>query len=117
MSLFGTAMSDTMLAMEDVAGEWVTFTADGVDYPLIAIAGQEMAPENPGGGITRITARTVDWLIAKDKLPIDEPKRGNMITRADGRKYRVGSPNNGACWKWSGPHETYYRIQSISVKP
>lgn len=118
MSIFGDAMNDAVASLEDVAGEYVTYTSDGVDYlNILAIPGKEDAPESPTGGNTMVAVRSVDWMIAKARLPIPEPKRGNTITRADGRKYTVASPNSGPCWQWSGPYEAYYRIQSKAVKP
>lgn len=116
MSLFSDAMMDAVPVLEDVAGEPVTYSADGTNYPdIIAIPGQTENPEVSTGAQTLVASKSFDWLISKSRIPVAEVKRGNTITRADGSVYRVAAPSGGACWRYSGPEEAYVRIQSVRI--
>lgn len=116
MSLFSDAIRDAVPSLEDVAGELVTYSADGTGYPdIVAIPGQTEAPEVSTGAQTFLASKTFDWIISKSRLPVVEIKRGNTITRADGSVYRVASSGGGACWRYSGPEEAYVRIQTVRI--
>lgn len=117
LSLFSDAMVDAVSGLEDNAGEPIVYIANSVSHVIdFAIPGQEEAPEGSSGGMTTISSRTLDWMIEKSRFPTSEPMRGNIIVRESGKRYQVAAPNGGACWRWSGPSEAYYRIQTVEVK-
>jgi hypothetical protein len=121
MSLFDEAMGFCYDAIEDVGGEEITYIYDGASSdPIVAVPGQETSQEENISGRSFLTNRNIDWMIRKDRLVIGgrsiEPKRGNIIQRADGRRYKVAAPAGGPCWRWSDGSETYYRIQTITAQ-
>ena len=118
MSFFGDAIGNAVSSLEDMSGELITYIANEVQHvDIMAIPGKEVSVESPTGGKTTVSARGMAWMIERSKLPVHEPLRGHLIVREDGRRYRVAplDGHNTPCWRWSGPYESYFRIQVVSV--
>ena len=114
MGLMSDAMSFASSELAVAGGEEVQYKHNGVSTPVIAVPTNGQSQETPTGGRMVLTARSLDFLIAKSLLAT-EPVRGDEITRANGSKYKVFAAQGGPCWRWSDPGENYYRIQTIKA--
>lgn len=117
MSIFADSLRSAFTAIKDIAGEKVVYSYDGVEIKITAVPATVTSPEDVTGGRTRVSNRTLNWLIDASLLAIDgvliKPKRGNTIIREDGRTYKVAAPNQGACWNWSDGSEVYLEVQTV----
>lgn len=117
MTLFSDGLSAGFDSIEDVAGQEVTYSYDGQEITVTAVLGQNQAQETNMGGRMLVTNRDADFLIRPSELKIGgnpvEPKRGNVITLADGTVFKVAAGAGGPCWRYSDSNKTFYRIQTV----
>ncbi|HBE72473.1 MAG TPA: hypothetical protein DDW52_30435 [Planctomycetaceae bacterium] len=118
MSLFTDSMSLGFTAAEDVGGEYVDYDYSGTVECIYVVPGRVVGIQTNTGGRMQTAQRTLDFMIRRDRLVIDdiprEPQRGNIITRADGSSWKVTGPSSSEpVWRYSDSSLSYYRVQTV----
>ncbi len=120
MSIYSDCMGIGMSAIEDAAGEKITYRNGATDLCITAVAEDtaEQDIEVGGNRITSIT-RTQAFLIRPKVLKADgvqfKPAQKHLIQRADGQWYRVQNPSGAPVWEWSGASRTHYRVYAVEI--
>ncbi len=121
MNIFADAMGFGFDAAETVAGETICYTyAEESEEFEDVVAGETESRETGVGGNTVVASRSCDFLIRREaweeKFGDKFPTRNNVITRTNGKAYKVFSGAQGHIWRYSGPQNTYLRVHTIEVK-
>ena len=99
-------------------GESVTYHRGNASVVLTAVPAGNSQEVDVGDGITE-EVDVQDWLLKAADLilsgSVTEPADGDVIERANGRRYMVAPPPTRRSWKYSDPGETIMRLRTKKV--
>ena len=120
MSAQARAITVALSAARNHAGEVVTYCRVATELEFNAIKGRRLPELVEQAGTrsspyTQTQAELTDWLFpvsALADLTPAEPAIGDWI-EWDGVKYPLTAAEDGKCWRWVDPAQTWVRVHTV----
>ena len=117
MGFFTEALPIHNARLKLAAGESVTYKRGGSQVTLTAVLGQTTFDEIGGDGEIHAQIKSVDFIVVPSELilggSVEEPTRGDTITRENGEVFDVMPGSNGRHWTWSEGNQSHIRIHTV----